>query len=163
MERIFPVMTAHGPRWDSSAPADGQARWRAHADFMNALKAANFVLIGGTFEGTPDMLLIVRAASDDEARRMQQELRSVVSVRPLTLRLGEDFAERWVPARPRQSQGKPRSRPEKAKESQARARPKANESQGRSRKKAKESQGKPTKAKGFRARAQRRAPERAPP
>ncbi len=43
-----------------------QADWRRHADFMNALHAEGFVLLGGPLEGTSDVLLIIRADDANE-------------------------------------------------------------------------------------------------
>ncbi len=45
---------------------EGQVDWRAHADFMNGLAAEGFVLLGGPFRGTRDVLLIVRAENRQE-------------------------------------------------------------------------------------------------
>jgi len=47
---------------------EAQKNWRSHADFMNVLQADGFVLLGGSLEGTPDVLLIVRAESADQIR-----------------------------------------------------------------------------------------------
>ncbi len=66
--KLFVVITERGPNWDDSQPMDQQPDWRAHADFMNALVADGFVLLGGPLVGTRDVLLIVRAESEAEAR-----------------------------------------------------------------------------------------------
>ncbi|MGH9867654.1 MAG: YciI family protein [Candidatus Polarisedimenticolia bacterium] len=44
-----------------------QADWAAHRSFMNSLVEEGFVVLGGPLEGTPDVLLVVRAATPDEA------------------------------------------------------------------------------------------------
>ncbi len=66
--KLFAVTTERGPNWDDSRPMEQQPDWRAHADFMNALVAEGFVLLGGPLVGTRDVLLIVRADSEEEAR-----------------------------------------------------------------------------------------------
>src|SRR5512147_2816793 len=82
MERIFVVTTAHGPAWDAARPLERQPAWEAHADFMNALEAEGFVLLGGTLDaaegaGAPGAradtgpgaaLLVVRARDAEEVR-----------------------------------------------------------------------------------------------
>jgi len=66
MERkLFAVLNARGPTWDHTRPMEAQEGWRVHADFMNALVADGFIVLGGPLEGTRDVLLIVRA--EDEA------------------------------------------------------------------------------------------------
>jgi uncharacterized protein YciI len=166
MERLFVVTTAHGPAWDAARPVERQAAWEAHADFMNALEAEGFVLLGGTLDdaagtGGNGAMLVVRARDAEDVRwRLAADpwakagLLAVASVRAWTLRLGEDFEADWVPARARasaraaaKSQGKPRPVARKAKKSQGGRAPKAKESQGGGAEKAKESQQKPSKAK----------------
>lgn len=52
MPRLFAVMRSRGPAWNHSLPLDEQADWPRHADFMNALHAEGFVLLGGPLERT---------------------------------------------------------------------------------------------------------------
>ena len=66
--RLFAVLTERGPNWDDGKPMEGQPDWRAHADYMNALVAEGVILLGGPLVGTRDVLLIVRAESEEEAR-----------------------------------------------------------------------------------------------
>ena len=65
-KKLFAVINTRGPNWDHSKPMEGQVDWRAHADFMNGLEADGFVLLGGPFKGTLDVLLIVRAEDRQE-------------------------------------------------------------------------------------------------
>ena len=62
MKRLFAVIRSRGPAWDDALPIDDQADWAAHAAFMNGLVAEGLVALGGPLEGTPDVLLAVRAA-----------------------------------------------------------------------------------------------------
>ena len=63
---LFAVINTRGPNWDDSKPMEEQVDWRGHADFMNALAADGFVLLGGPFTGTRDVLLIVCAEDRQE-------------------------------------------------------------------------------------------------
>ena len=65
-KQLFAVFNTRGPNWDDAKPMEEQVDWRAHADFMNGLAAEGFVLLGGPFKGTRDVLLIVRAADEAE-------------------------------------------------------------------------------------------------
>ena len=53
--RIFAVINSRGPKWDDAKPMEEHEGWRAHADFMNALVADGFVLLGGPLAGTRDV------------------------------------------------------------------------------------------------------------
>jgi hypothetical protein len=62
---------------------------------MNALEADGFVVIGGPLEGTADVLLVIRANTENEIRSRlaqdpwsTQDLLRVSRVAPWTLRLG---------------------------------------------------------------------------
>ena len=65
-DKIFVVIRSRGPRWNDSQPLEGQEDWRPHADYMNALVADGFMLLGGPLAGTRDVLLITRAGSEAE-------------------------------------------------------------------------------------------------
>lgn len=56
--------------WDTSRPLEEQLGWAQHAQFMNDLEAAGFVVAGGPLEDTPYTFLAVRAdnAADVRAR-----------------------------------------------------------------------------------------------
>jgi len=66
VRRLFAVIRSRGPAWDDCRPLDDQVEWAAHAAFMNGLAAEGFVALGGPLEGTPDVLLVVRATDDAE-------------------------------------------------------------------------------------------------
>ena len=57
-----------GPAFEPSRPLEAQADWAAHAAFMNGLVRDGSVILGGPLEGTADVLLVMRAASADDAR-----------------------------------------------------------------------------------------------
>ena len=65
MKRLYAITHTRGPAWDNSRPMEGQVEWHSHAAFMNALLAEGFVLVGGPLEGTPNVLLIVRAEDEE--------------------------------------------------------------------------------------------------
>jgi hypothetical protein len=93
--RLFAVIRSRGPAWNASVSLDDQAGWPAHAAFMNGLLAEGFVVLGGPLEGTPDVLLVVRAAGAPEiAARLSGDpwtasgLLVVKQIAPWRLRLG---------------------------------------------------------------------------
>ncbi|MDQ6767423.1 MAG: YciI family protein [Candidatus Eremiobacteraeota bacterium] len=72
-----------------------QECWEAHASFMNGLVKKGFVVLGGPMKGTPDVLLVVRAETQDEVvDRLSDDpwsgldLLRVTQVAPWSLRLG---------------------------------------------------------------------------
>jgi len=66
VKRLFAVIRSRGPAWNESVPLDDQVEWKAHAAFMNGLLAEGLIALGGPLEGTPDVLLIFRAADPAE-------------------------------------------------------------------------------------------------
>ena len=93
--KLFAVIRTRGAGWNDSQPLEGQQDWRLHADFMNALAAEGFVLLGGPLQGTDDVLLIVRAASEAEVEaRLAADcwaVKDMLRIRQITrwsLRLG---------------------------------------------------------------------------
>jgi hypothetical protein len=93
--KIFAVIRRRGAAWQSSVPLEGQQEWAAHARFMNDLEAKGAVILGGPLEGTPDVLLVMRAASalqvvkhlhDDPWTALN--LLVIERITPWTLRLG---------------------------------------------------------------------------
>ena len=95
MKRLFAVIRARGPAWNDAEALEGQAEWTAHAAFMNGLLADGFIALGGPLEGTPDVLLIVRATGDAEiVDRLADDpwvkngLLILRQIRPWQLRLG---------------------------------------------------------------------------
>lgn len=74
-KRLFIVVSERGPNWNDAKSMEEHPDWRAHADFVNALVAEGFILMGGPLVGTRDVLLIVRAESEQEiAARLAQDV-----------------------------------------------------------------------------------------
>jgi len=95
MPKLLAVIRSRGSGWAEAGPLEQQVDWRLHADFMNGLHAAGFVLLGGPLEGTADVLLIVRAESEDAiAARLAEDcwsrdgLLRISRTAPWQLRLG---------------------------------------------------------------------------
>lgn len=95
MPRLFAVTRSRGPAWKAERPMEEQEEWPSHAVFMNALYRDGFVLLGGPLDGTPDVLLVVRARDADEVRARLAEdswsgngLLRLERIVPWTLRLG---------------------------------------------------------------------------
>jgi uncharacterized protein YciI len=95
MSQLFAVVRTQGARWNYARTLEEQEHWQAHAAFMNALVRDGFVLLGGPLEGTPDVLLIVRATHADQiTSRLADDpwnrngLLHIARVHPWTVRLG---------------------------------------------------------------------------
>jgi len=93
--KFFAVIRARGDAWQPALSLEQQADWRGHAAFMNALQREGFVLLGGPLEGTPDVLLIIRASTADEiVARLEadpwtgMDLLRMARISPWTIRLG---------------------------------------------------------------------------
>lgn len=94
----FVVVRERGPGWDWSIPMRRQAKWDAHAAFMDALASEGFILAGGPLGGEDDArrVLHVVAANDASAvlSRMEEDpwtamgLLKTVSVEPWTVLVG---------------------------------------------------------------------------
>lgn len=65
-KRLFAVTRTRGPSWNSARSLEEQEDWVGHAKFMNGLHAEGFVVFGGPLVGAPDVLLIIRAESEEE-------------------------------------------------------------------------------------------------
>lgn len=96
MKQLFAVTRTRGPGWRLERGLQEQEDWAGHAKFMNGLKADGFVLLGGPLEGTPDVLLIIRAESAEEIRSRlaadswsRSGLLRITQIVPWTLRLGK--------------------------------------------------------------------------
>jgi uncharacterized protein YciI len=92
---LFAVIRTRGAAWLSDHELEGQPQWREHADFMNGLAAEGIVVLGGPLEGTPDVLLVMRADSAEAiSHRLNDdpwthlELLRIRSITAWTLRLG---------------------------------------------------------------------------
>jgi uncharacterized protein YciI len=95
MSKLFAVIRSRGPAWHSSRPLEGLPEWPAHAAFMNNLEREGFIVLGGPLENSPDVLLIVRAATPDEIHARfaldpwtRLDLLRITRISPWTLRLG---------------------------------------------------------------------------
>ena len=94
-KKLFAVLRERGPRWNDAEPMERQEDWRRHADYMNALVAEGFALLGGPLLGTPEVLIVVAASDEGEIEeRLAQDCWSVgqllrtLWIRPWWLRLG---------------------------------------------------------------------------
>ena len=96
MKRLFAVIRSHVPAWDEQRPVEEQVGWPAHAEFMNALAAEGFAVVGGLLEGTADALLVFCAKDEGEVRaRLKadpwgEDMLKLTRIDPWQLRLGQD-------------------------------------------------------------------------
>lgn len=95
MKRPFAVIRSRGPAWNHALKLDDRVEWTAHAVFMHGLLKEGLIVLGGPLEGTPDVLLIFRAADPEEiAERLAADpwarngLLVIKQITPWGLRLG---------------------------------------------------------------------------
>jgi uncharacterized protein YciI len=94
----FAVIRDRGAAWDWSRPMRRQAEWEAHAQYMDALVDAGFILAGGPLGGEDDArrVLHIVAASNKAAVEAKlaedpwtaMRLLQTASVEPWTVPLG---------------------------------------------------------------------------
>ena len=92
---LFAVIRTRGAGWHDGRPLEDQPDWTAHASFMNGLARDGSVILGGPLEGTPDVLLVIEAATADAVHTLlagdpwsSNDLLRITRVVPWTLRLG---------------------------------------------------------------------------
>lgn len=68
MATFFVVVRRTGPQWEPSRPLEEQSDWGAHADFMDGLVDAGFVVLGGPLAGEHRVVLVIEAESEDAVR-----------------------------------------------------------------------------------------------
>jgi len=95
MKRLFFILRTRGANWDRDRALEEQDGWQVHADFMNGLAQEGFIVLGGPLEGTPNVLLLAMAGSEDEIRARlaadnwaENDLLRVERVAPWDVRLG---------------------------------------------------------------------------
>jgi uncharacterized protein len=93
--KLFAVILSHGDRWRAGSPLERQEEWDQHARFMDDLTERGVVALGGPLEGTEEVLLIMRAQSEEEIGQTlgedpwhRMDLLRVKSIAPWNLRLG---------------------------------------------------------------------------
>jgi uncharacterized protein YciI len=62
------VIHRSGPEYDLSRPLEEQSGWQAHADFMDALVDAGFVVLGGPLGDEFRVVHAVEAESEADVR-----------------------------------------------------------------------------------------------
>ena len=93
MAAFLVFLSRSGPEWDPSRPMEEQPEWAAHAEFMDGLVDAGFIVLGGPLADEHRVAHAVEAESEAEvratlARDPWSETHLVVdAVEPWTLRL----------------------------------------------------------------------------
>ena len=62
------VIRRSGPRWDASRPMEEQSDWAAHAEFMDGLVDAGFLVLGGPLADEQRVVHAVEAESEAAVR-----------------------------------------------------------------------------------------------
>jgi uncharacterized protein YciI len=87
------VLHRSGPEWDPSRPLEEQSGWPAHADFMDGLVEAGFVILGGPLADEHRVVHAIEAESEEAVRAMLardpwSETHLVIdAIEPWTIRL----------------------------------------------------------------------------
>jgi uncharacterized protein YciI len=68
MAMFHVVLRRSGPQWDASRSLEAQSGWPAHAQFMDALVADGFVVLGGPLADEDRVVHAVQAESADAVR-----------------------------------------------------------------------------------------------
>ena len=93
MPMFHVVLRQAGPQWFSGRPLEEQAGWQKHAEYMDALVEAGFIVLGGPVSDDGRVVHAVEAESEDAvratwARDPWSETHLVVdSIEPWTIRL----------------------------------------------------------------------------
>ncbi len=95
---LFVLTMVNGPAYDRSRPRREQRGWDEHAAFMDGLLAEGFVVLGGPIGDGQEVMLVVEADTEREARaRMEPDpwapmgVLEIGSVQPWTI---------WLDSRP---------------------------------------------------------------
>jgi uncharacterized protein YciI len=62
------VLHRSGPEWDPTKSLEEQSGWPAHAEFMDGLVDAGFIVLGGPLSDEYRVVHAVEAESEDEVR-----------------------------------------------------------------------------------------------
>ena len=68
MPMFHVVVRRTGPRWNPALPLEEQSDWPAHADFMDGLVEAGFIVLGGPLADEQRVVHVVEAESEDAIR-----------------------------------------------------------------------------------------------
>ena len=68
MPMFHVVVRRTGPRWAPALPLEEQSDWPAHADFMDGLVEAGFIVLGGPLADEQRVVHVVEAESEDAIR-----------------------------------------------------------------------------------------------
>jgi uncharacterized protein YciI len=92
--RYYVVIREPGASWDGARPMREQADWGAHADFMDALAAEGFIVLGGPLGDDNRALHVIDAGSEHEIENRLAEdpwtrsgLLVIASIEPWTILL----------------------------------------------------------------------------
>jgi len=95
MQQLHVVIRTRGRAWQGARSMESQTDFASHASFMNSLVKEGVVLLGGPLDGTPDVLLVMKANTPEEIRsRLADDpwagnaLLEITRIAPWTLRLG---------------------------------------------------------------------------
>ena len=68
MPAFFVVLNRSGPEWAASKRLEVLADWTRHAEFMDALLGAGFIVVGGPLADELRVVHVVEAESEENVR-----------------------------------------------------------------------------------------------
>jgi uncharacterized protein YciI len=68
MAMFLVVLHRSGPEWDPTKSLEDQSGWPAHAEFMDGLVDAGFIVLGGPLSDEYRVVHAVEAHSEDDVR-----------------------------------------------------------------------------------------------
>src|SRR5258705_5710518 len=66
MKTLFVVSQIRGKAWDANKPLRSQVLWNEHAEYMDQLTAAGFIVLGGPLSDPEGEAMLVVDAPDEE-------------------------------------------------------------------------------------------------
>jgi len=94
MKTLFVVTLIKGQEWDESKPMRSQHQWTEHAALMDQLAADGIILLGGPLSDESRVMLVMRAADENEIRSIfvedpwiQSGVREIASIQLWTILL----------------------------------------------------------------------------
>ncbi len=68
MPKLYATFVRRTSKWDQSKPPQEQPGFPLHVEYMNGLKAENFIALAGLLMTSSEILFVFRADSEEQVR-----------------------------------------------------------------------------------------------